>query len=59
MNARAFERVEKDFSNIRNRWIYTFGSIFLDHDINKFDDIDNVMDHLIGLGMRCKWAVLP
>lgn len=48
-NSTAFEGIEKEMGNIRDRWFHIFGSILLDHDINRLDDFENVIDHLIDL----------
>lgn len=37
----------KKFNTIRNRWIYIFGSTFLEYDINDLEDFGMVMDQLM------------
>lgn len=48
-NASAFDEIERDFVDIRDRWIHTFGFMILDHEINRIDDFRNVIDHLIDM----------
>lgn len=45
-NMRPFEGFEINFLKIRNRWINTFGSILLDHDMKDWEEIEMVIDHL-------------
>lgn len=48
MNVRAFEGMEKEMVNIRDKWFHTFGSI-VGHDVNRLKEFRNVIDHLIDL----------
>lgn len=49
-NAKAFDRIEKDLTNIRYKWIHTFDALLLRHDIYEVvDDFGKIIDHLIDM----------
>lgn len=47
--SRAFNGIQWEMVNIRDRQFHVFGFVILDHDINNMEDFGKVIDHLIDL----------
>lgn len=45
-NNRAFDECMGDLSKIRDRWIHTFGTLILGHDVYGWDDFGKLFDIL-------------
>lgn len=48
-NSRAFEDREDTFVNIKNKWLHSFDSILLGHNLHTFNDIREIVDTLIDM----------
>lgn len=48
-NNRIFEGIERNFVNIKDKWLHLFGSIMLGHNLDSFDDFGLIVNILTEL----------